>query len=120
MNGRGRRIRWAALAAAMLAATATARAGSIWAKGQKRAQKLYADDTARNVGDSLTILIEESSKIETTRKLDKSANRTAKSGGTVDLGNMINGLQGRIWELPNIDVSASSTNKFDGKAEVET
>lgn len=122
MNGRGRRIRWAALAAAMLAATATARAGSIWAKGQKRAQKLYADDTARNVGDSLTILIEESSKIEneTTRKLDKSANRTAKSGGTVDLGNMINWLQGRIWELPNIDVSASSTNKFDGKAEVET
>jgi flagellar L-ring protein precursor FlgH len=122
MNGNGNLMRWGVVATVLLAGIAAAQAGSIWAKGRKRAQKLYSDDTARNVGDSLTIVIEEVSKIEneTTRKLDKSSNRTAKSAGSVDLGNMVNWLQGRIWNLPNIDVASSSSNKFDGKAEVET
>ena len=98
-----------------------ARAGSVWAKGQPRTRRLYSDDIARNVGDSLTIVIEENSKIEneTTRKMDKSSARSQKASGTVDLGNMVNWLQGRIWKLPNVDVNSTASNKFDGKAEYD-
>ena len=110
------------LATALLADAPSARAGSIWAKGQKRTRQLYADDTARNVGDSITIVIAEQSKIEneTTRKLDKSSSKSGKGSGTVDLGNMVNWLKGRVWELPNVDISATASNKFDGKAEFDS
>jgi len=106
---------------AVLSLQAPARAGSVWAKGRSRTRRLYSDDIARNVGDSLTIVIEENSKIEneTTRTMDKSSDRTHKASGTVDLGNMVNWLQGRIWNLPNVDVSSSASNKFDGKAEFD-
>ncbi|MGB2823919.1 MAG: flagellar basal body L-ring protein FlgH [Phycisphaerae bacterium] len=105
----------------VLAAASAAEGGSIWAKGFARTRRLYSDDTARNVGDSLTIVIEEEVKIEneTTRKMDKSSSRSGKASGTVDLGNMVNWLKGRIWNLPNVDVSAAAANKFDGKAEFD-
>jgi len=105
----------------LLLAASVAEGGSIWAKGLARTRRLYSDDTARNVGDSLTILIEEEVKIEneTTRKMDKSSARSGKGSGTVDLGNMVNWLKGRIWKLPNVDLSATAANKFDGKAEFE-
>ena len=110
------------LAAALLADAPAARAGSIWAKGQKRTRQLYSDDTAHNVGDSLTIVISEQSKIEneTTRKLEKSASRSGKASGTADLGNTINWLKNHVWKMPNVDFSHESANKFDGKAEFDS
>jgi flagellar L-ring protein precursor FlgH len=117
-----RTLRAAAGALAIAAAATAAGGGSIWARGQKRAQRLYSDDTAKGLGDTLTVLIEEQSKIEneTTRKMDKTASRSAKASGTFDLGNMISWLKGRVWELPNADVSSTANNKFDGKAEFDS
>jgi len=115
--------RWtAAILAAALAVPCVAEAGSIWAKARRRTRKIYSDDTARNVGDNLTIVIEEETKIEneTTRKMDKSSSRSGKGSGTVDLGNMVNWLKGRIWNLPNVDLNATASNKFDGKAEFDS
>lgn len=108
--------------AAVLACAAAAQGGSIWAKGHARARKLYADDTAKRIGDTLTIVIEEQSKIEneTTRKLDKSNSRSAKASGNFDLGDMVSWLKGRIWELPNADLSHQAASKFDGKAEYDS
>lgn len=117
------RIARVAVGLFILAAWAAAAfGGSIWAKGQTGAHRLYADDTAKRVGDNLTILIEEQSKIEneTTRKMDKSASRSGKGSGTVDLGNMVNWLKGRVWEMPNVNLSAAADNKFDGKAEFDS
>ncbi|HUT02241.1 MAG TPA: flagellar basal body L-ring protein FlgH [Phycisphaerae bacterium] len=106
---------------ALLAASSVAEGGSVWAKGRNRTRHLYTDDSARNVGDSVTIVIEENPKIEneTTRKMDKSSSRSGKASGTVDLGNMVNWLKGRIWNLPNVDLSSAAANKFDGKAEFD-
>ncbi len=111
-----------AAAGALLAAPAAAPAGSIWAKGKRRTRQVYADDTAKGVGDSVTIVIEEESKIEneTTRSLDKSNSRSAEASGSVDLGNMVSWLEGRIWKLPNVDVSHEAGNKFDGKATLDS
>lgn len=113
-----------AVCAAVIAAlgAGTAEAGSIWAKARGRAEKIYTDDTARKVGDSLTIVIEEQTKIENevTRKLDKSNSRSAKASGKFDLGNLVSWLEGRVFELPNADVSQTASNKFDGKAEYDS
>jgi flagellar L-ring protein precursor FlgH len=106
----------------LLAASPPAKGGSIYARARAGAARLYSDDAARNTGDTLTIVIEEQSKIEneTTRKLDKSNSRSAKASGTFDLGNMISWLEGHIWRLPNADINHQASNKFDGKGEYES
>ena len=50
--------------------TAYSQAGSIWAKRDKNMKDLYADDTARNIGDILTIKITEDSKVDNKAKRD--------------------------------------------------
>ncbi|MFO7956026.1 MAG: flagellar basal body L-ring protein FlgH [Candidatus Brocadiia bacterium] len=70
------------LAAAMLLSVAAipgANAESIWARRQKDAAFLYADDVASDVGDSLTVLIadESSFNLEGERESEKT---TAHSG----------------------------------------
>ena len=97
-----------------------ARAGSIWAKGQARSRQLYADDTARKVGDTLTITIEEESKIENQaeRKMDKATGRTNVSSGTVNFGNIF-GLKNKTWTLPSANVNAAATSDFDGKTQFD-
>jgi len=98
-----------------------AQAGSIWAKGQARSRQLYADDTARKVGDSLTILIEEESKIENQaeRKMDKTTSRTNVSSGTVNFGNIISCLKNKTWTLPSTNINAAATSDFDGKTQFD-
>ena len=107
--------------AAMAVGLPQAQGGSIWAKGQARSRQLYADDTARKVGDSLTILIEEESKIENQaeRKMDKSTSRTNVSSGTVNFGNIFNCLKNKTWTLPSANVNASATSDFDGKTQFD-
>jgi len=68
-------------AALLLSAAAAPRVGaeSIWARRQKDAAFLYADDIAGDVGDSLTVLIADQSsfKLEGEREMEKT---TAHSG----------------------------------------
>jgi len=117
-----KRTQWIGAVVTFCLLAGAAEGGSIWAKSRGRARKLYTDDTARKVGDSLTIVIEEQAKIENevTRTMDKSSSRSAKSSGKFDLGNLVSWLEGRIFELPNVDVGATAANKFDGKAEFES
>lgn len=107
--------------AAMAVCLPQAQAGSIWAKGQARARQLYADDTARKVGDSLTIVIEEESKIENQaeRKMDKTTGRTNVSSGTVNFGNIFNGLKNKDWKLPSTNINVAATSDFDGKTQFD-
>jgi len=53
-------------------------AGSIWAKRDKNMKELYADDVARQIGDILTIVISEDSKVDNKAKRDlkKDTNRS--------------------------------------------
>jgi flagellar L-ring protein precursor FlgH len=104
------------------AAACTAEAGSIWARGEKQTQVLYADDTAAQVGDVLTIIIEEKSKIEndTTRSLEKGTSRTGNMGGTLDLANVLGPVGEHIFDFPKLDFSSSSDTEFEGDAGYET
>jgi flagellar L-ring protein precursor FlgH len=92
-----------------LAFVTTAQAGSIWAKRHKDMGNLYADDVARNIGDVLTIVINESSKIDNKAKRDlkKETDRSIAFNG--ELGNYV--------DLGDFGMSASSANELKGKAD---
>lgn len=106
----------------LLAVTALTLAGSIWTKAASLKRAIHADDTARRVGDLLTIVIDEHSVIEndTSRGLDKQSSRSASMGGTLDLANLIGAVGDRIFDFPNLDFSSSAKTKFDGKANYDS
>ncbi len=110
----------------ILLATPVARCGSIWANGRQGSLQggLFEDDKARNIGDVLTIKIDEGSDISTKkdRKLDKTNSNSGGGGGSFDLGDMLPGI-GRFkktFRLPNYDYANKSAAKFDGKGEYST
>jgi flagellar L-ring protein precursor FlgH len=87
----------------------TANAKSIWAKRHKDMGDLYADDVARNIGDVLTIVINESSKV------DNKAKRDLKK--ETDRNIVFNGELGNYVDLGDFGMSASSANELKGKAD---
>lgn len=118
----GRSWPMASAAIALLLGASVASGDSIYARARAGAARLYSDDAARNVGDTLTITIEEASKIEneTTRMLDKSSSRSGKASGKVEIGNLLRCISGHVWRLPNLDFAHQASNKFDGKGEYES
>jgi len=93
-------------------------AGSIWARSRCRTAAIHADDTARCIGDVLTIIIKEHSVIdnETNRNNDKSSTRTGSTDGTLDLANIFWPVGKHIFDFPKLSLNATAQNKFDGKA----
>lgn len=112
--------------ATVLLAASVAHGGSIWANGRASNLRgsLFEDDKARNIGDVLTIKIDEGSDISTKkdRKLDKTSENSGGGGGSFDLGDMLPGLPrfDKTFRLPNYDYKNQSSGKFDGKGEYKT
>lgn len=109
-------------------AAAGARADSIWAKAQGAAGqkhiRVYEDDTARQVGDTLTIVINEHSVIEneTTREGQKTSNRSATAAGTVnlrDVGQWYGNRDG-TFVVPDVNIQSQAASDFSGEAQYET
>jgi len=92
----------------------SARAGSIWARRDKKMKDMYADDVARNIGDILTIKINEDSTVDNkaSRTLEKKTKRNAQFNGEV-------GIEHLIKSVPTITLGAGDeyTNNLDGKAD---
>ncbi len=111
-NIRSAKIRACIIAAgifSILFAVVCAQGGSIWAKRDKNSRNYYIDDTARNIGDVLTIKIVEESKVDNKAKRDLQKD-TSRS-------NTFNGHIGRSQVLPNLGMSAESSDKLNGKAD---
>ncbi|MHC4295078.1 MAG: flagellar basal body L-ring protein FlgH [Planctomycetota bacterium] len=108
--------------AAVLFGGSAANAGSIWAKGSRRTCQLFTDSKAQDLGDVLTIVIEEDSKIEneTSRKMDKTTARKAEMDGTLDLANILQPIGEHIFDFPKLDFTSSSSTEFDGGADYGT
>jgi flagellar L-ring protein FlgH len=92
-----------------LFAVSLANAGSIWAKRDKNVRNIYADDTARSIGDVLTIKIVEESKVDNKAKRDLQKDATKS--------NTWNGEIGNLADLGDFGFSANSSNKMNGKAD---
>jgi flagellar L-ring protein FlgH len=93
----------------LLFAAALANGGSIWAKRDKNSRDSYADDTARNIGDVLTIKITEASKVDNKAKRDLQKDVTKS--------NSWNGEIGGFADLGDFQFGAQSSNKLNGKAD---
>jgi flagellar L-ring protein precursor FlgH len=95
------------------------RADSIWNRANGGARALYADDTARGVGDNLTIIINEQTKIDNSseRKLEKSNSATATGSGSADTGNVLNPTFNKILSALKFQTSLDGQSKFDGKSD---
>jgi flagellar L-ring protein FlgH len=98
----------AAVFSVLFAAT-FAQGGSIWAKRDRNSRNPYADDTARNIGDVLTIKIAEASKVDNKAKRDLQKDVTKS--------NTFNGKIGNFTDLGEFGLSAASSNKLNGKAD---
>jgi flagellar L-ring protein precursor FlgH len=84
-------------------------AGSIWAKKDKNSRKPYVDDTAKNIGDILTIKITEDSKVDNKVKRDMQKD--------TDRSTTFNGELGGFTDLGEFGMSAESTNNLKSKAD---
>lgn len=92
-----------------------AEAGSIWAKRSKNARDVFTDDVARNVGDVITILVSEASRIQNKAKRDlqKTTNRTANLMGIAETsGNL-------LPKMPVISIDAQGKNDLTSKADYQ-
>jgi len=86
-----------------------AQGGSIWAKRDKKSRMPYVDDTARSIGDVLTIKITEDSKVDNKAKRDLQKD--------TDKSITFNGKVGNFADLGEFGLSAKSGNKLNGKAD---
>jgi flagellar L-ring protein FlgH len=89
-------------------------AGSIWSKRSKNARPVYTDDVARSIGDILTILISEDSKVDNKAKRDlsKDTSRSASMFGITE-------TNGNLFpeDVPNFSLDMSGSNSLTSKAD---
>ena len=94
-------------------------AGSIWAKRRPNSKSIYSDDKANQIGDILTIVINEDSKIDNKveRDLEKKTSRDLTfddNNQIIDAGDIVNGL---LPALPNFKLTASSEKSLEGTSD---
>jgi len=112
-------LQWTALVALTVLVSATAAmGGSIWAKAACR-RVPHADDTAKNIGDILKIVIDERTTIdnETTREMSKQSKHDADASGELTLPYIISLLK------PNHNFTSPNTSldmSLDFKRETDT
>jgi flagellar L-ring protein precursor FlgH len=107
----------------LLTIASTAHGGSIFLNAYARThgQSLFADDKAANIGDVLTIKINEDAKVETkkNRTWDKKSGNSGSGTGWFDLGKMTPGwgYLGKTWELPSYAYTNDNKSNLTGKAD---
>jgi flagellar L-ring protein precursor FlgH len=91
-------------------------AGSIWAKRDRTNMNVYSDVTARQIGDVLTIIIAEEHKVDNKvdRTLEKTTDRAVNFDGELNIKTPNHNILPRI---PSVDMSATSSNNLEGKAD---
>jgi len=101
---------------------ASASADSIWAKAGSKSKDIYRDDTAKKVGDILTIVISERSTIDnqTTRDGDKKSTRTAAVAGGIKAMKAADTLTGDLFNTHKADLNAQAETKFEGSSKYDT
>ena len=91
-------------------------ADSIWLKRGNDMRDVYTDDVARNIGDVLTIIISEDSKVDNKAKRDlkKEVDKSTAFDGELGITTPNNNILPRI---PGFTMSAESTNELKSKAD---
>jgi flagellar L-ring protein FlgH len=100
----------------LLVLASYAPADSIWAQRDKNAKAVYSDDTARQIGDVLTIIISEASKIDNkvNRDLKKSTQTSSNFNGELGIVTPNHNILPRI---PGFTMASDSDNELSGQAD---
>lgn len=103
-----------AIAAVLIMAilTAPAAAGSIWSKRGQNAKALYADDKANQIGDVVTIVINEDHKVD--NKVKRDLERSAEQSISFDSEDL---KVGSFHPLPDVTVAAESDKSLNAKSD---
>ena len=106
----------------LLCVSGVSRAGSIWAKSNGSRRSFYSDDTARQIGDILTIIINEHSIIENeiARDMSRNSKRKASITSNFDLLEVIDKLTGGLFTLTDIDLETEAESDFESEADYES
>jgi flagellar L-ring protein precursor FlgH len=106
-----------ASACLVLLCVSAARADSLWNKANVSTRTLYSDDTARAVGDNLTIVINEQTKIDsqTERKIDRTSSKSVTGSGSATTGNVLNPTLNKVLSALNLQAQGQDSTQFDGK-----
>ena len=96
----------------LLGVAPTLQAASIWARRDSNMKTLYADDVARNIGDVLTIKIQEDSKVDNKAKRDlqKETDRSSAFNGELNIDHI-------LPSIPGFTMSAATANELKSKAD---
>ena len=94
-------------------------AASIYSKRSKNSKPMYSDDKANQIGDVLTIVINEDSKVDNKvkRNLSKDTSRSLDFDGRemrVEMGDFLGHV---IPNMPEFTLEASSGKSLDGKSD---
>ena len=94
------------------AMVSTLQAGSIWARAESKVNTLYTDDVARSIGDVLTIMIVEDSKVDNKAKRDlqKETLRSSDFNGELNIDHI-------LPSIPGFTMSAESASELTSKAD---
>jgi flagellar L-ring protein precursor FlgH len=110
MSAKGIMIGMAAIL--LLGAVETSSGTSIWAKRDKDRKTVYADDVARHIGDVLTIVISEDSKVDNTAKRDlqKDTAKTSTFDGSMGIDNI-------LPKIPGFTMNGAGSDQMKSKAD---
>jgi flagellar L-ring protein precursor FlgH len=105
-----------AIVISLLILASYAPADSIWAKQHKNSTVVYGDDVARQIGDVLTIIISEASKVDNkvNRELKKTTQEFSDFNGELGIVTPEHNLLPRI---PGFTMEAKSNNQLSGQAD---
>ncbi len=95
------------------AAAGIAEAGSIWAKRGQNSKSLYADDKANQIGDVLTIVINEDHKVDNKVKRDLSRS----SDRSFEVGNDDLSIGHLVPSVSKVKVDLDSEKSLSGKSD---
>lgn len=97
----------------LVVSAGTLEAGSIWAKRGQNSKPLYADDKANQIGDILTIIINEDHKVDSKvkRDLNRSSDRSFEMGDDdLSIGHI-------IPSVSKVKVDVQSEKSLSGKSD---
>jgi flagellar L-ring protein precursor FlgH len=102
--------------AMFVAVCGSAFAGSIWAKRDLNARGVYTDDVARQIGDILTVIISEDSKVDnkSSRDLKKTSDRSSTFDGNLGVVTPNHNILPRI---PGFTMDQTSSQQTNGQAD---
>jgi flagellar L-ring protein FlgH len=91
-------------------------AGSIWAKRDLNIRSMYTDDVAHQIGDVLTVIISEDSKVDnkSTRDLKKTTARSSDFNGEVGITTPNHNI---LPTIPGFTMNESSNQQTNGQAD---